>query len=56
MLADWLPGAGLFRSFLEQETGLFRSFFEQENRQGRFRFDREADGRPAGPWGWEDLN
>ena len=44
-LADRLPGAGLFE--------LFR---EQEDRQDRFRFGREADGSPAGPWGWEDLD
>ena len=40
-----LPGAGMFE--------LFR---EQEDRQDRFRFGREADGSPAGPWGWEDLD
>ena len=44
-LADRLPGAGMFE--------LFR---EQEGRQDRFRFGREADGSPAGPWGWEDLD
>jgi hypothetical protein len=44
-LAERLPGAGLFE--------LFR---KQEDRQDRFRFGREADGSPAGPWGWEDLN
>jgi hypothetical protein len=40
-----LPGAGMFE--------LFR---EQEGRQDRLRFGREADGSPAGPWGWEDLD
>ncbi len=40
-----LPGAGQFE--------LFR---EQESRQDRFRFGREADGNPAKPWGWEDLD
>ena len=44
-MADRLPGAGMFK--------LFR---EQENRQDRFRFGREAEGSPAGPWGWEDLD
>ena len=44
-LAGRLPGAGMFE--------LFR---EQEDRQDRFRFGREADGSPAGPWGWEDLD
>jgi hypothetical protein len=44
-LAGRLPGAGLFE--------LFR---EQEDRQDRLRFGREADGRPARPWGWEDLD
>ena len=45
VLAGRLPAAGLFE--------LFR---EQEDRQDRFRFGREADGSPAGPWGWEDLD
>ena len=44
-LAARLPGAGMFE--------LFR---EQEDRQDRFRFGREVDGSPAGPWGWEDLD
>ena len=44
-LADRLPGAGMFE--------LFR---EQEGRQDQFRFGREADGSPAGPWAWEDLD
>ena len=44
-LASRLPGAGMFE--------LFR---EQEGRKDRFRFGREADGSPAGPWGWEDLD
>ena len=44
-LAGRLPGAGMFE--------LFR---EQEDRQHRFRFGRESDGSPAGPWGWEELD
>ena len=44
-LAERLPGAGLFE--------LFR---KQEGRQDQFRFGREADGSPAGRWGWEDLD
>ncbi len=44
-LAERLPGAGMFE--------LFR---EQGSLQDRFRFGREADGSPAGPWGWEDLD
>ena len=43
-LAERLPGAGLFELF-----------HEQEDRQDRFRFGREADGSPAGPWEWEGL-
>jgi uncharacterized protein YidB (DUF937 family) len=27
----------------------------QEGHQEQFRYGREADGRPAVPWGWEDL-
>ena len=44
-LADRLPGAGMFE--------LFR---QQEDHQNRFRFGREANGSPAEPWGWEDLD
>jgi hypothetical protein len=44
-LAERLPGAGLFELSCEQE-----------DLQGRFRFGREANGSPAGPWGWEDLD
>ena len=44
-LAERLPGAGMFN--------LFR---EQKDHQDRFRFGREADGSPAEPWGWEDLD
>jgi len=42
-LAERLPGAGMFEVFREQE-------------EDRFRFGREADGSPAGPWDWEDLD
>ena len=44
-LADRLP-----------EAGMFELFREQEGRQDRFRFGREADGSPARPWAWEDLD
>ena len=44
-LTDRLPGAGMFE--------LFRV---QGDRRDRFRFGREADGTPAAPWGWEDLD
>ena len=44
-LADRLP-----------EAGLFELFGKQEDRHDRFRFGRRADGSPAGPWGWEDLD
>ncbi|QXJ25796.1 hypothetical protein AGRA3207_007346 [Actinomadura graeca] len=44
-LTDLLPAAGLFEGFLE--VG---------DRRVRYRFGRESDdGRPAEPWGWEDL-
>jgi hypothetical protein len=42
-LAERLPGAGMFEIFRKQQ-------------EDRFRFGREADGSPAGPWGWEDLD
>ncbi len=44
-LAARLPAAGMFRLLLEQK-GL----------AVQFRFGREADGTPAAPWGWEDLD
>ena len=44
-LVDRLPAAGMFE--------LFR---QQEDHQDRFRFGREADGTPAEPWSWEDLD
>jgi hypothetical protein len=44
-LADQLPAAGMFGLFLDQK-GL----------ADQFRFGREADGTPATPWGWEDLD
>ena len=32
-------------------------YFRLENRPAdQFRFGREADGTPAAPWGWEDLD
>jgi TIR domain len=44
-LADRLP-----------EAGMFELFRKQEGRQDRFRFGQEADGSPAEPWGWENLD
>ena len=44
-LAGRLPAAGMFELFLEQK-GL----------TDQFRFGRDADGTPAAPWGWEDLD
>jgi transcriptional regulator with XRE-family HTH domain len=42
-LTERLPAAGLFELFMRQDS------------QDRFTFGREADGRPAPPWGWDDL-
>jgi hypothetical protein len=44
-LAGRLPAAGMFGRFLEQQ-----------GHEDQFRFGREADGSPAAPWGWEDLD
>ena len=44
-LAGRLPAAGMFGLFLEQQGPA-----------DQFRFGREADGTPAAPWGWEDLD
>ena len=41
-----LPAAGMFGFFL----------FERQDPADRFRFGREADGTPAAPWDWEDLD
>ncbi len=43
MLVSRLPSAGMF-------------FLEQKSPADQFRFGREADGTPAAPWGWEDLD
>ena len=44
-LADRLPTAGMFKLYLEWQGC-----------KDQFRFGREADGSPARPWGWEDLD
>ena len=44
-LTGRLPSAGMFGLFLEQKGIADQS-----------RFGREADGTPAAPWGWEDLD
>ncbi len=44
-LADRLPAAGMFGLFLKQQS-----------HEDQFRFGRQADGSPAAPWGWEDLD
>jgi hypothetical protein len=44
-LIDRLPGAGMFELFCRQRGC-----------QDQFPFGREADGNPAEPWGWEDLD
>ena len=36
-------------------VGMFGLFLEQQGSADQFRFGREADGTPAAPWGWEDL-
>src|SRR5712691_5757203 len=37
-------------------TGMFELFLEHKGAADQFRFGREADGTPAAPWGWEDLD
>ena len=37
-------------------AGMFELFLEQKGLADQFRFGREADGTPAAPWGWEDLD
>jgi hypothetical protein len=43
-LAGRLPAAGIFW------------LFEYGGVADQFRFGQEADGTPAAPWGWEDLD
>ena len=44
-LTDRLPAAGMFELFVRQQ-----------GHEDQFRFGRQADGSPAAPWSWEDLN
>ena len=37
-------------------AGMFGLFLQQKGPADQFRFGREADGTPAAPWDWEDLN
>ena len=37
-------------------VGMFGLYLEQEGAADQFRFGREADGTPAAPWRWEDLD
>jgi len=37
-------------------AGMFGFFLEQEGFADRFRSGQEADGTPAAPWDWEDLD
>ena len=37
-------------------VGMFGLFLAQKGLADQFRFGREADGTPAAPWGWEDLD
>ena len=44
-LTERLPAAGMFGLFLEQQ-----------GHEDQFRFGQQADGSPAAPWGWDDLD
>jgi hypothetical protein len=44
-LTDRLPAAGMFGLFLKQQS-----------HEDQFRFGLQADGSPAAPWGWDDLD
>ena len=37
-------------------VGMFGLFLQQNGPADQFRFGREANGTPAPPWGWEDLD
>jgi len=36
-------------------AGRFDEFLDVDDHRERFRFGREPDGSPAGPWSWDDL-
>ena len=60
-LLDSLRQAGAHEQFTTlvsrlPSVGMFGLFLEQKGLADRFRFGREADGTPAAPWGWEDLD
>ena len=35
---------------------MFSLFLKEQDGQDRFQFGQDADGSPAGPWGWDDLD
>jgi len=35
---------------------MFELFLDQEGHTDQFRFGQEADGTPATPWDWDDLD
>lgn len=37
-------------------AGMFELFLKEKSPADQFRFGREANGTPAAPWGWEDLD
>jgi hypothetical protein len=37
-------------------AGMFKLFLDQQDPADQFRFGREANGTPAAPWDWEDLD
>jgi len=37
-------------------AGMFELFLNRKDPAEQFRFGREADGTPAAPWGWQDLD
>jgi hypothetical protein len=60
-LLDWLREAGAHQQAAAltdrlPTAGMFGLFPEQKGLADQSRFGQEADGTPAAPWGWEDLD
>ena len=60
-LLDWLREAGAHQQAAAltdrlPTAGMFGLFLEQKGLADQSRFGQEADGTPAAPWGWEDLD
>jgi hypothetical protein len=56
VFADWTDGPLAHLPSGCRGAGMFSLFLKEQDGQDRFQFGQEADGSPAGPWGWDDLD